>query len=450
MLEARQEFSLPQNLEAERSVLGAILLENEAINAAQEILQGEDFCRDSHRRIYQAMAELSERAAVIDLVTVKNELVRQGSLEAVGGAAYIASLVDGVPKSTNIGHYARIVKEKAILRMLIQSSQKISSAALRGEEDTAEILDEAQRLIFEIAQDRVRAGFVPLRDLADETLKHIEQLTESQQLITGIASGYEKLDEMTSGFQKTDLVVIAGRPSMGKTALCLNVALHAAIHHGKSVGIFSLEMSREQLFLRMLTSESRVDAHRLRTGRLGKEEWTRLSKGFSALTEANIFIDDTPSIGVMEMRAKARRLQAEHGMDMLIVDYLQLMRGRGRIENRTQEISEISRSLKGLAKELNVPLLALSQLSRAPEQRGGDHKPQLSDLRESGAIEQDADVVLFIYREEVYKGTTEENRGIATIIIGKQRNGPIGVFNLAFLKEFTRFENLEFGREAPP
>lgn len=448
-MEARQEFSLPQNMEAERSVLGAILLENEAINAAQEILQGEDFCRDSHRRIYRAMTDLSGNAAVIDLVTVKNELVRQGSLEAVGGASYISSLVDGVPKSTNIGHYARIVKEKAILRMLILSSQKISTAALRGEENTADILDDALRLIFDIAQDRVRVGFIPLRDLADGTLKRIEQLTENKDLITGVASGYEKLDEMTSGFQKTDLVIIAARPSMGKTALCLNVALHAAIHHGKKVGIFSLEMSREQLFLRMLASESRVDAHRLRTGRLRKEEWTRLSKGFSALTEANIFLDDTPGIGIMEMRAKARRLQSEQGLDLLIVDYLQLMSGRGRMENRTQEISQISRSLKGLAKELNVPLLALSQLSRAPEQRGGDHKPQLSDLRESGAIEQDADLVLFIYREEVYKGTTEENRGIATIIIGKQRNGPIGDFNLVFLKEFTRFENPEFGREAP-
>jgi replicative DNA helicase len=438
---------LPQNVEAERSVLGAILLENQAINQAQEILDGDDFSRESHRRIFRAMEELSERSAVIDLVTVKNELSRQGALDRVGGASYISSLVDGVPKSANVEHYAKIVKEKAILRLLIQASEKISISAHRAEEEPETILDEAQRMVFEIAQDRVRAGFVPLRDLAEGTLKHIEQLTESQQLVTGIASGYERLDELTSGFQKTDLVVVAARPSMGKTALCLNVAIHAAVTHGKPIGIFSLEMSREQLFLRMLCSQARVDAHRLRTGRLGKEEWTRLSRGFSALTEAPIFIDDTPGIGIMEMRAKARRLQAEHGLDLLMVDYLQLMRGRSqRSENRTQEVSEISRSLKGLAKELDIPLLAVSQLSRAPEQRGSDRRPQLSDLRESGAIEQDADVVLFIYREEVHK-PTEDNRGIAQIIIGKQRNGPIGTLNLAFLKEFTRFENLEFQRE---
>ena len=441
--------ALPQNLEAERSVLGAILLENRAINQAQEILHEDDFYRDSHRRIYHAMEGLSDRASVIDLVTVKDELSRQGFLESVGGPAYVSSLVDGVPRSANIEHYAKIVKEKAILRALIDSSQKISMSAAREEESTEDILDEAQRLIFSIVQDRIQTGFVPLRDLADPALRRIEELTEAKQLITGIPSGFERLDELTSGFQKTDLIIVAGRPSMGKTALCLNVALEVAVQEGKTVGLFSLEMSREQLFLRMLCSQSRVDAHRLRTGRLNKDEWTRLSKGFSSLTEAPIYLDDTPGIGIMEMRAKARRLKAEHGMDLLIIDYLQLMRGRHRSENRTQEISEISRSLKGLAKELDVPLIALSQLSRAPEQRGGDRRPQLSDLRESGSIEQDADIVIFIYREEVYK-PTDDNEGIATLIIGKQRNGPIGSINLAFLKEFTRFENLEqFRREEP-
>ena len=448
MSDRHPDTILPQNLEAERSVLGAILLENRAINQAQEILAETDFFRDAHRRIFRAMGGLSERAAVIDLVTVKDELARQGALEAAGGASYLSSLVDGVPRSANIEHYARIVKEKSILRSLIGSAQKISAAALRAEESTDDILDEAQRMVFAISQDRIRGGFVALRELADPTLRQIERLTEAGRLVTGVASGFERFDELTSGFQPTDLVIVAARPSMGKTAFCLNVALEAAIRERLKVGIFSLEMSREQVFLRMLCCQARIDAHRLRTGRLNRDEWARLSRGFADLTEAPIFIDDTPGIGIMEMRAKARRLKAEHGMDLLVVDYLQLMRGRDRVENRTQEISEISRSLKGLAKELNVPLLAISQLSRAPEHRGGDRRPQLSDLRESGAIEQDADLVVFLFREEVYK-PTEENRGLATLIIGKQRNGPIGTIDLVFLKEFTRFENYDDRREAP-
>jgi len=442
------ESPVPHNLEAERSVLGAILLENRAINMAQEILGDADFYRDGHRRIFRAMSGLSERSAVIDLITVKEELARQGSLEAVGGAAYIAALVDGVPRSANIEHYARIVKEKSVLRLLIDSAQKISSSAFRSEEAPDDILDEAQRLIFGISQERIRTGFVPLRDLADPALRQIERLAEAKHRITGLPTGFSDLDRLTSGFQPTDLIIVAGRPSMGKTAFCLNVALEAAVRERRPVGIFSLEMSKEQLFIRLLCMQARIDGQRLRTGEMDdKDEWTRLSRGFEELTEAPMFIDDSAGLGILEMRAKARRLKAEHGLELLVVDYLQLMRGRDRSENRNQEVSEISRSLKALAKELNVPLIALSQLSRAPEQRGSDRRPQLSDLRESGAIEQDADLVMFIFREEVYN-PTPENDGQAKLIVAKQRNGPIGAVELVFLKKFARFENAAGSREA--
>jgi replicative DNA helicase len=306
-----------------------------------------------------------------------------------------------------------------------------------------DVLDEAQKQLFTIAEGNLRSGFVPMRAVTAPMLEYIDRLHERKELITGVPTGFERLDELTSGFQDKDLIVVAARPSMGKTALALNIAEHVAVKAGRTVGVFSLEMSKEQLFLRLLCGHARVNAHHLRTGRLGRDEWTRLTLAFGELTDAKIFIDDTPGISIFEMRAKSRRLKAERGLDLLVVDYLQLVRGRARYENRTQEISDISRSLKGLAKELGIPVIALSQLSRAPEQRGGDHRPQLSDLRESGAIEQDADVVLFIFREEVYK-PTEENRGVAQIIIGKQRNGPIGTVDLAFLKEYTKFENLEW------
>jgi len=361
----------------------------------------------------------------------------------VGGPAYISSLIDGVPKSANVEYYARIVKEKAILRGLIDSGNRIINLCYQGEGSAEDLLDEAQKQIFSIAEGNMRTGFTPVRDVAAPTLAYIDRLAERKELITGIPTGFERLDELTSGLQNNDLIVLAARPSMGKTALALNIAQHVATRAGRTVGVFSLEMSKEQLFLRMLCAQARVDAHRLRTGRLGKEEWTRLTLAFGELTEAKIFIDDTPGLSIFEMRAKSRRLKAERGLDLLIVDYLQLMRGRTRYENRTQEVSDISRSLKGLAKELNLPLIALSQLSRAPEQRGGEHKPQLSDLRESGAIEQDADVVMFIYREEVYK-PTEENQGMAKLLIEKQRNGPTGAVDLAFIREFTKFENLEW------
>jgi len=438
------ERSLPHNLEAERSVLGAILLHNEAFNLAAEVLDSEDFFRDAHRRIFDKMVKLAERNDAIDLVTLKDELTRAGELDEVGGPAYIAALVDGVPRWTNVEDYARIIKEKATLRSLISSANRILATAYEAEEEADVILDQAEHAIFAIADDKVRDGFVSLRELAQGSLDTIEKLHARKELITGVPTGFTDLDEMTSGLQPSDLVIIAARPSMGKTSLVLNMAQHVGTRTGRTAGIFSLEMSKEQLFLRMLTAEARIDAHRLRGGFLGERDWGRLSQAIGTLSEAKIFIDDTPSIGVLEMRAKCRRLKSEHGLDMVVIDYIQLMQGRGRFENRTLELASISRSLKGLAKELSVPIVVLSQLSRAPESRS-DHRPQLSDLRESGALEQDADVVMFIYREDVYadkSAPTADMQGVAELIVGKQRNGPTGTVKLAFIREFTRFENL--------
>jgi len=441
------ERTLPHNLEAERSVLGAILLHNEAFNLAAEVIDSVDFYRDAHRRIFDKMVKLVERGGAIDLVTLKEELTRSGDLDAVGGPAYITALVDGVPRSMNVEHYARIIKEKATLRNLIFSANKILATAYEAEDEADVILDQAERAIFEIADDRVRDGFVSLRALAQSSFEAIEQLHSRKELITGVPTGFTDLDEMTSGLQPSDLVIVAARPSMGKTSLVLNIAQHVGTKTDKTVGIFSLEMSKEQLFLRMLTAEARIDAQRMRRGYLGERDWGRLSQAIGTLSEAKIFIDDSPSVGVLEMRAKCRRLAAEHDLNLVIVDYIQLMQGRGRFENRTLELASISRSLKGLAKELNVPIVVLSQLSRAPESRS-DHRPQLSDLRESGALEQDADVVIFIYREDMYQDKSEaasEGDGVAELIIGKQRNGPTGVVKLAFIREFTRFENLAIG-----
>ena len=439
--------TLPHNLEAEKCVLGAVLIDNQAFNQASEAIDSEDFFRDAHRRIFEKMVVLSERNDPIDLVTLKDELGRSGELEDVGGPAYIAALTDGVPRSANVEYYAKIVKEKSTLRRLITSANEVLARAYDAEEDADNLLDEAERSIFQIAEGRMRNGFVRVGELVDSGYQLIEQLQSQRGLITGVPSGFADLDEMTSGFQKADLVIIAARPSMGKTSFVLNMAVHSAVEAGKSVGIFSLEMSKEQLFMRMLTSEGRVDAHRFRGGFLGEQDYARLVDAFARLHDAKVFIDDTPSAGILEMRAKARRLKMEHGLDMLVIDYLQLMQGRGRFESRQQELASISRSLKILAKELEVPILALSQLSRAPETRA-DHRPQLSDLRESGALEQDADVVLFIFRDEMYLVDGERNpdtEGTAEIIIGKQRNGPTGAVKLAFLKQYTRFENLAGG-----
>ena len=443
---AAPERTLPHNLEAEKSVLGAVLLNNEAFNHAAELIDSGDFFRTAHARIFNKMVALSERGDAIDLVTLKEELQKAGELEDIGGPAYITALVDGVPRSANVEYYARIVKEKSTLRSLIHSANKILVEAYEAEQEPDVLLDEAERQIFSIAEGRVRQGFVPLKDLVQSSFEKIEKLQQQKGAITGVPSGFVDLDEMTTGFQPGDLVIVAARPSMGKTSLVLNMAQHVTTHTGMTVGFFSLEMSKEQLFMRMLTSEARIDAHRFRTGFLNEKDYGSLSHAMGVLAAAPLYIDDTASIGVLEMRAKSRRLKAEHGLDMLIVDYLQLMQGRGRFESRQAEVSAISRSLKGLAKELGVPIIALSQLSRAPEGRG-DHKPQLSDLRESGAIEQDADLVMFIYRAEVYdkENTKPEDQGVAEIIIGKQRNGPIGSVRLTFLNQFTRFENLAPG-----
>jgi replicative DNA helicase len=437
------ERPLPHNLEAERSVLGAILIQNEAYNLAAELLRPEDFYRDAHRRVFNRIIALAERGMAVDFVTLKEELARAGELDTVGGPAYIASLVDGVPRATNIEYYAKIVKEKAVLRSLIGAANTILLDAYEADQDAADILDRAEHSIFQIAEGRIRSGFVSLADIAQDSVEAIQKAHEEKKTITGVPTGFEDLDALTSGFQRGDLVIIAARPSMGKTSLALNVAQHVGTKTGKTVGVFSLEMSREQLFMRMLSSEAMIDGHALRTGFLRTDDWGRLTEALGVLGQAKVFIDDTPGIGVLEMRAKSRRLAAEHGLHLLIVDYIQLMQGRGRFDNRTQELGAISRALKGLAKELSIPVVVLSQLSRAPEARS-DHRPQLSDLRESGALEQDADVVILIYREDAYSRDAE-NTGVAEIIVAKQRNGPTDTVRLAFIRERTRFENLASG-----
>tara|TARA_B100001123_G_scaffold994_1_gene1376 strand:- start:5788 stop:7137 length:1350 start_codon:yes stop_codon:yes gene_type:complete len=434
------ERPLPHNLEAERCVLGAILIHNEAFNVAAELIDSSDFFRVAHQRVFDKMVGLNERSQVIDLVTLKDELGRSGQLEDVGGAAYIAGLADGVPRSTNVEHYARIVKEKSTLRNLIYSAGKILSTAYEAEDDAGTVLDQAEQEIFSIAEDRIHTGFVPLSDLVQGSFATIEQLQEHKGLVTGVPSGFVDLDKLTSGFQPSDLIILAARPSMGKTSLVLNMAQHIGTKTDRAVGFFSLEMSKEQLLMRMLTTQAKIDAHKLRGGFLSERDYEQISTALGTLAEAKVYIDDTAGLGVLEARAKARRLKAEHGLDLLIIDYIQLMQGRGRFENRTQELASISRALKGLAKELGVPVIALSQLSRAPETRS-DRRPQLSDLRESGALEQDADVVMFIYREEQYE-KTPDNENMAEVILGKQRNGPTGVIKMAFLKKYTRFENL--------
>jgi len=442
---ATAERTLPHNLEAERSVLGAILVHNDAFNLAAQVIDSQDFYRDAHRRIFDRMVALNERHDAIDFVTLKEELARAGELDEVGGPAYVASLADGVPRATNVEYYARIVKEKATLRNLIFAANKILTNAYEADQESDLILDEAESSIFAVADDRLKAGFVPMRELVKESFPKIEQLFEQKRLITGVPTGFVDLDEMTRGLQGGDLIIVAARPSMGKTSLVLNMAQHVAIQPDHTVGFFSLEMSKESLFLRLLTSEAQIDSHRLMSGAIGQKDYGRISHALETLSAMRLFIDDTANIGVLEMRAKARRLQSEHRLSLLVVDYIQLMSGRGRFENRTLELAAISRSLKGLAKELRVPIVVLSQLSRAPESRS-DHRPQLSDLRESGALEQDADVVVLIYREDAYnRDPNNPDAGTAELIVAKQRNGPTGIVRLAFLREQTRFANLAAG-----
>ena len=424
-------------------MLGAILIDNEAFNVAASVIDAQAFFRDAHRRIFDRMVALNERSQPIDLVTLKEELERAGELDEVGGPAYIASLVDGVPRATNVEYYAKIVKEKATLRALIFSANKILANAYEADQDADLILDDAESSIFSVADDRIKSGFIPMRDLVKDSFPKIEQLFEHKSFVTGISTGFADIDKMTRGFQRGDLVIVAARPSMGKTSLVLNICQHVATNGGGVAGFFSLEMSKEQLFMRMLASEARIDNFRLMSGQIGAKEYGNITHALETLSAANLYIDDTANAGVLEMRAKARRLQSEHGLDILAVDYIQLMTGRGRFENRTLELASISRSLKGLAKELSVPIVVLSQLSRAPEARS-DKRPQLSDLRESGALEQDADLVILIFREEMYKQTNEpaESDGTAELILAKQRNGPTGLVKLAFLRQQTRFANL--------
>jgi replicative DNA helicase len=442
------ERGLPANVDAERSILGAILLDNFSYTqASSENLQADDFSLDSHRRIYGRITELADSGRPVDLVTLAEELSRRKEVEAIGGVAYLSSLTDGLPHRPNIEQYVRIVKDKALLRGLIFASNAAIARAMDEAEPAQDVLTSAEAFIYELSDKRFTSGFRDVKQIVKESFGSIDALYERGQRVTGLETHFVDLDNVTSGLQRSDLIIIAARPSMGKTAFALNIAENAAINDNKVVGMFSLEMAREALLLRLLCSNARVDSHKLRTGFLGREDYQKLVESLGRLAEAPIFIDDTPGITISEMRAKARRLQHQMSgrLDLIIVDYLQLMSGgvpggKARYENRTQEVSAISRGLKLLAKELRVPVIALSQLSRAPESRGGDHRPQLADLRESGSIEQDADLVGFIFREEVYD-PKPENEGFAELIIAKQRNGPTGKVDLAFIKRSTRFES---------
>jgi len=439
----------PQNLEAERCVLGAILIENDALHKALDVLGPDDFYKSAHRNIFSAMMDLSGKGEAIDLITLTEYLKTLDVLEKVGGARYLAELTEVIPTAANIRHHGQIVRSKSVFRGLVTTATEIAERGYQETEKLEELIDFAEQRIFAISERQSNNCFVPVKEVLKDSFAMIEKLYERQELVTGVPTGFRDLDEMTAGFQPSDLIIIAGRPSMGKTALAMTIAQRAGIDHKQTVAVFSLEMGKEQLLTRMLCSEARVDSSKLRTGRFAKTDWPKLTTAAGRLTEAPVYIDDTPAITVLDMRSRARRLKSEAGLGMVIVDYLQLMRGRNS-DSREQEISDISRSLKALAKELHVPVVALSQLSRAVESRT-DKRPMLSDLRESGAIEQDADVVMFVYREEFYKpcecpaeGLCEcGRRGKAELIIGKQRNGPVGTVKLAFQGRHVRFEDLD-------
>ena len=446
------ERSLPHSAEAERAILGAIILDNGLISQAIEMLKPEDFYVPSHRRIFVAMIGLFERGAEINPILIGEELKKENALETVGGISFITNLTYGLPHSTNILHYAKVVRGKSLLRRLIKTANKITNEALEEEDEPEIILDHAEHAIFELADERIRQGFTHVEPVARALLDKIQEMEGRQVVLTGLTTGFVELDEKTSGLQRSDLIIVAARPSMGKTSFALMLAQNAAIETGAVVGIFSLEMSKESLVMRMLCSQGNIDALRFRNGFLSRAEWSQIAKSLGTLAETKIFLDDTPGISVLEMRAKARRLAVEQKrLDLIIVDYLQLMSGGNkRTESRQQEVSLISRELKGLAKELNVPMVALSQLSRAPESRS-DHRPQLSDLRESGALEQDADLVAFLYREEAYKtpeerqAMPEDKKNVAELILAKQRNGPTGTVELRFVPSSMRFDNLYRG-----
>ncbi|MEK6196963.1 MAG: replicative DNA helicase [Desulfobacterales bacterium] len=431
----------PQNLEAEQCVLGSVLLQQGALVKILELVAPSDFYREAHKNIFSAMVSLFEKNEPQDIITVSNILKDKNKLDEIGGPAYLANLTDIVPVAANIIYYAQIIRSKAILRRLIQTSIEIAARCYEEQDDIDSLVDDAEKTIFEISRTKSNQGFQALSKIIPESFKRIERLAEKKELITGVPTGYDDLDRITCGLQSSDIIILAGRPSMGKTALAMNIVQNAAIFHKVPVAVFSLEMSKEQLGMRMLCSVSRVDSQDLRTGHIRDTDWPKLARATGILSDAPIFIDDSPAISVLEMRAKSRRLKTEHNIGLVVVDYLQLMRGRSNTERREQEISEISRSLKAMAKELDLPVIALSQLNRSLESRP-NKRPQLSDLRESGAIEQDADVICFLYRDEIYnKSEDNPKRGIAEVIIGKQRNGPTGTIELTFIDKFTTFEN---------
>ncbi|MEA4846817.1 MAG: replicative DNA helicase [Clostridiaceae bacterium] len=431
----------PNNIEAEQSVLGAMLLDKEAISTATEFISGEDFYREAHKEIFEAIVDIYNRGEPVDLITLTEKLKTRNTLEAVGGITFLTNLMDAVPTTYNIKYYAKIVEDKSLLRKLIKSSTDIIQKSYQAADDIGEIIDDAEKGIFNISLNRSSQGFIHLKDILNVNFDKIEELYLNKGRITGVPTGFSDLDNKLSGLQKSDLILIAARPSMGKSSFMMNIVQHAAVREKVTTAIFSLEMSKEQLTQRLLCSEALIDAHRLRIGDINEDEWVKLARAMGPLSEAPIYIDDTPSISITEMRAKSRRLKLEHNLGLIVIDYLQLMQGNGRAESRQQEISEISRSLKALAREINVPVVALSQLSRAPEMRA-DHRPILSDLRESGAIEQDADVVMFLYRDEYYHPDTEK-KNIGEINISKQRNGPTGTIELVWLGQFTKFVNKE-------
>ena len=432
----------PQHIEAEESLLSAILVDNTALLEVVETLAPSDFYRTAHQKIFAAMSDLFNRGEPVDVVTLNNNLKEKGQLEAVGGPVYLARLLDAVPLAVNAQHYARIVHDKAVLRRLIEKANAITKRCFQEQGGADDIIDFAEASIFEVTEKKARQAFYPLSKLIDSNIDFLEEKQKNKSLVTGVPTGFSHLDNLTSGLQNSDLIILAARPSMGKTALALNIARNAAVDAGVPVAIFSLEMSKEQLSLRLLCAEARIDSSRLRSGFFSMEDWERLTDAAGVLSAAPIFIDDSPSLSAMEVRAKARRLKMDKNIGLIIIDYLQLMQGRVSAERRDLEISEISRSLKALAKEINLPVIALSQLNRMLEQRN-DRRPRLSDLRESGALEQDADVVAFIYRDEVYnKEENNPHKGTAEIILAKQRNGPIGEVRLTFLSVYTRFENM--------
>jgi replicative DNA helicase len=437
----------PHSLEAERAVLGGILVNPDGLNVVLSVITPEDFYRDAHRKLIDGISSLVDKGRPVDILALSDEMQRAGLLEEVGGMSYLSSLMDGVPKSLNVEYYAQIIKEKALLRRLIVSSARIISASYEQKDEADDLLNEAQTSIIEVAEQRIRPGFVPVKALTEPTLEMIRKLSERREAVTGVPSGFRSLDNLTSGFHESELVIIAARPSMGKTALALNIAQHAGTRANRSVAFFSMEMAKEQLVIRLLCAESALDIKRVRTGFISDREFEKLKLAAETLSRARISIDETPGVTVMEMKAKCRRLKMEQNLDIVFLDYIQLMRPGGRFENRNQEMSFISRSLKELAKELRIPVVGISQLSRAPEKGRREPKPQLSDLRESGAIEQDADVVVFIFRPEYYHPDDESLKGMAEVTVAKQRNGPTGLANLAFIREYARFAELEF---APP